>query len=763
MKNIFLKYLGTYILILLLPIILGWSIHETVLRLFESYITTTHIALLRQTSEIIDRYTKEIEWRVLQIAGNSKLKSLMYKETQQVEDNILLIREIINELDSYVIYTSNFNTTMYIYIKNMDLVITPNASYSLEDFLQDELFFRVEGMDAFAWHKNIINTYYPGRFLDARKMTLEDLGRFEMDSMVPYIQSLPVGFRKPPEDITGVILFFTSEKEYISLLENINIPAGGWAYIADEHDRILTGISGGSGIFPVEYEKSEKEGFKKIAIDGNEMIVIYTTSAINNWKYTAVLPERFLLDKTRIIKIISFAVMLVCAAIGILLSSVFAYKRAEPIRKIIGLLRNAFEPGVVQDLSKMDELSGSISRLINKNQDMQALLREQKQFVQSAFFNNLLGGNFRNTREMDSFQFFAGIFIPGRKFIVLLFMISGYEQLASMEIIEELHEIKIVVRNILKQIFTERAHFHDVDERRIALITGLDAHDDAGNKRYIDSSIERFYTDLAVYYKAKPRTGIGSMCSSLLEVNNSFEQAKEALNYLLKTEKGHMLWFEQIHRDVVEYYFPLELEMRLLNATRAGNTDQVALMLEIIHKENLVNRSLEPEKLSELFHEMQGTLIKIKSQVALDTINVNANLDKQADWVFDRLMEKYLSICRQIHQKKKSHNSRLIMQIVDYLGKEYSDKNLSLYSVSSQFSISESYLSYFFKEQTGTNFSLYLEKIRIDMAVGLLSSEDIPIKNIAGRVGYNSDKTFRRVFKKVKGVSPSSFRRELKK
>jgi AraC-like DNA-binding protein len=452
--------------------------------------------------------------------------------------------------------------------------------------------------------------------------------------------------------------------------------------------------------------------------------------------------------------------MLISAVIGIILSSVFAYKRSKPIRKIIELLRNTSDPGAEHDLSKMDELSGSISRLINKNQDMQALLKEQKKVVQTIFFNNLLGGNFRNSQEMNSFRFFTGITIPGRKFIVLLFMITGYEQLASREIIAELQEMKVVVRNILKQIFSERAQFHDVDERRIALITGFDTDDDGENKRYIDSSVERFYTDLAVYYKAKPRTGIGSIYNNLLEVDNSFEQAKEALNYLLKTEKGSTAWFAEVHRDVVEYYFPLELEMRLLNATRAGNINQVTTMLDVIHKENIVNRSLEPEKLSELFHELQGTLIKIKNQVVLNNINVIVPLDKQVDWVFDRFNEKYLSICRQVNRKKKSHNTRLIMQIIDYLTKEYSDKNLSLYSVSAQFSISESYLSYFFKEQTGTNFSLYLEKIRIDIAADLLATQDIPIKNIAGRVGYNSDKTFRRVFKKVKGISPSSFRRE---
>ena len=760
MKNVFIKFLSTYILILLIPIILGWSIYEIVLNQFETYIKSTHLALLNQTREIIDSYARAIEWRAFQIANNSKLQQLMYAEESSAKKHISLIREIVNELASYVIYTNNFNTTFYIYLKELDMIITPNSSYQLSDFIRAEVFFRVEGMTALEWHEKILAQYFPGVFLETKTIMIEDFSANPTE-VVPYIQSLPLGYNKSPDDITGVILFFIRQEEFSALLNNITIPAGGWAYIADETGAVITGHGNQSKIQPISFDTTEQEGLKRTTIDGKEMFMIYTTSAVNNWKYIVVLPTDFVLDKVRIIKVLSLVVFLVSALISILLSILIAYRRAKPIKEMINLLQDTHETGPKTDLSKMDVLSGSITRIINRNQDMQLQLQEQLKFVRTAFFNNLLNGYFRNLQELNLFLSYAGITITEKKFVVLLLNLTGYESLASMDIIEELQKVKAIVKSTLEQVFEDKVFFNDTDERSIAVIVALSADQDSACQAIVDKALQKFLNKISDYYKAKPQMGIGNICSSLLEINNSFEQAKEALNYLLKFEKDFFAWFHNIHKETQEYYFPLELEMRLLNSSKAGDKEQVTNILHTIYLENMQNRNLLPEKLQELFYEMHGTLIKIKNQVALDNnINIKIDLNAPTKQVFQELQHIYLTICEKINVRKKSHNTELIKRIISFLEEEYSNPNLCLYSVASHFSINESYLSYFYKEQTGMNFSFYLEKLRMDHATVLLADSKLAIKEIANQVGYNSDKTFRRVFKRVKGVSPSRFRQE---
>ena len=57
-----------------------------------------------------------------------------------------------------------------------------------------------------------------------------------------------------------------------------------------------------------------------------------------------------------------------------------------------------------------------------------------------------------------------------------------------------------------------------------------------------------------------------------------------------------------------------------------------------------------------------------------------------------------------------------IPEIREYLKKNYSDPSICLSMLSNQFHISESYLSHLFKEKTGENFSIHLEKLRLSEA-----------------------------------------------
>ena len=74
--------------------------------------------------------------------------------------------------------------------------------------------------------------------------------------------------------------------------------------------------------------------------------------------------------------------------------------------------------------------------------------------------------------------------------------------------------------------------------------------------------------------------------------------------------------------------------------------------------------------------------------------------------------------------------------------------------VSKASGISESTLYRTFKDYFGMSFAGYLEQRRINLAFELLKEQGL-IKDVAERVGYTSDHTFRRAFKRVMKVPPS--------
>ena len=74
--------------------------------------------------------------------------------------------------------------------------------------------------------------------------------------------------------------------------------------------------------------------------------------------------------------------------------------------------------------------------------------------------------------------------------------------------------------------------------------------------------------------------------------------------------------------------------------------------------------------------------------------------------------------------------------------------------------ISASYLSTYFKEKMGTNFSDYVQSHRMKQAIILLETTELKIVEVASRVGYQSVNSFIRNFKRFTGYPPGEFRKK---
>ncbi|WP_078553759.1 response regulator transcription factor [Bacillus alkalicellulosilyticus] len=88
-------------------------------------------------------------------------------------------------------------------------------------------------------------------------------------------------------------------------------------------------------------------------------------------------------------------------------------------------------------------------------------------------------------------------------------------------------------------------------------------------------------------------------------------------------------------------------------------------------------------------------------------------------------------------------------------------EDLSLVKLAEIHYFNPSYLSYFFKQETGMNLSEYIEKCRIRKSKELLSQGELKIREISTAVGYNAAHSFTRFFKKVTGKTPKEYRDSL--
>ncbi|MEH7387330.1 response regulator [Bacillus sp. JJ1521] len=86
-------------------------------------------------------------------------------------------------------------------------------------------------------------------------------------------------------------------------------------------------------------------------------------------------------------------------------------------------------------------------------------------------------------------------------------------------------------------------------------------------------------------------------------------------------------------------------------------------------------------------------------------------------------------------------------------------KDVSLAKAAEKAHLSTSYFCKLFKKETGTNFSDYIVKVRLQEAARLLEQTSLRISEIAERLGYSDLAYFSNSFKKQNGMTPSQYRK----
>lgn len=121
---------------------------------------------------------------------------------------------------------------------------------------------------------------------------------------------------------------------------------------------------------------------------------------------------------------------------------------------------------------------------------------------------------------------------------------------------------------------------------------------------------------------------------------------------------------------------------------------------------------------------------------------------------------------RQINseQEEISENNCSIEKVKNGIQENLLDVNLSVASLAELLNITPSYLSRFFKRNTGMGVLEYIHECRIEKAKEIMSENpEAKAKEVAEKVGFANLATFIRVFKKKEGITPGQFRDSMQK
>jgi AraC family transcriptional regulator len=115
---------------------------------------------------------------------------------------------------------------------------------------------------------------------------------------------------------------------------------------------------------------------------------------------------------------------------------------------------------------------------------------------------------------------------------------------------------------------------------------------------------------------------------------------------------------------------------------------------------------------------------------------------------------------RRVRTQEGRFSARELSRICDYVDSVL-NRSPTTAEISRQCGISPAHLRRSFKASTGETLHQYVTNARLRRARVLLAESDLPLKEIAFRLGFASSSTFSSTFHKISGETPSGYRQRL--
>lgn len=751
-SKIFRRFLISYLVILIIPMMAGFISYQVSLDTAEKYSIINSRQVLTQSKKILDQSLDEIDRFVLQFSQDRDLNIILNKNASDKNKIVSILRQLVDKISPYAT-TNEFLENFYIYFKKSELIVTPESVYYRPYHFYEGNYYIDMAMSE--WEENILNNE---RQIIPSKLYMQDE---TSTNVITYVQPLPMN---DFAEHRGSIIIPIENQKLNNLLEGVVEQFNGWAFILDEDHQLITanGIDK-EEIAPLKKKVINEEG--PIYLD-NKTLLITEKSEKNDWLYVAGIPNKALIQEAAPIKYITWTVTGITLIIGLFICLFFAYRNSRPINRVIKTLKEYADPDAKNEY---DFLDGNISKLISTNTDLQMQLSEQKPLLKDAFLKQLLSGEITE-RNSNLYEFAnqANVHLSYHNGYVAVLKIEGYEYMSSSEIYEELNAIRIVIQQESMRICDQfyATNFHS--DKLVYIFLYQE------DEKVLKEKIGKMFTSLQNLfqdeYRVLLKTGLGYPFNSLSDISRSYNEAKQALDYAsFSNEQKAIYWYDEVLKETAVFHYPLEYEFRLLKSLKEGETLEAEKIVQEIFEENVEKRCLSADMHEQFIYELRGTFYKALDQYVFRNDSTAESLrQKLKDISFfeegmneikGRLIEVLQLYCEFVNRNRKESNHSIVNAIKDYVHQHFLCKDLTIYIISGHFSRPEKYISQIFKEETGEYLYEYLEKIRMDEAMNLLANSSRTINDIAEQVGYNSAHSFRRAFKRIHNMTPNQFRK----
>lgn len=477
----------------------------------------------------------------------------------------------------------------------------------------------------------------------------------------------------------------------------------------------------------------------RLRSDGVEYIVFREPSSVIDWTYAFLLPANETLAPIYRAQVTIGVFLLVLIAAGSLVIHYAMRLNYKPIKELTESLGRSGS----DDLESLRDVIGSLS---SQNEHMRAQMMSSPdgQALKDSLLFSLLKGKFASFEEYNREA--APLDMTFTKPCYQVLMLRLFDQETELP------------RQTLSTAFTECLgteftwHFRDLFEQSMFVcLVGMEQ----GMEQELHQRCLRLLDVCAETHGLTFTIGASGCYDDIARLSTACFEATQAVREHFIRGRHQFIPYSELSRTLPAQTNHLSRLSQLSGQTPQQQMQTIRSFVD----------SLKADRVPAL---LAKSYCNSAVQLLIASASRPVNMDDMFTITYLRTADDYLAF--MLHMLDTEPESvpdanqpapvtELLGRIHACIAESFDDCNFSIQDAADQLGLSASYLSQYFKQQTGETLTGYVADLRIKKACTLLETTTMPLQMVSESVGYYNLNSFIRRFKQITGVTPGEYRR----
>lgn len=716
----------------------------------------TSMTMLEQLKIDMDNKIEYVNKLSNSLVFNQKMDMLV-RDNQTVYTYEDLMKDMMGFTKSDFIYD------YYVYFANSDEVVTSTIKIDPKHFYDNV--YNYEDVQYEKWY-SMLHEYHFRQYMSATPLNAYGS---QTQSVITFMQTIPI----TRSNALAQAIILIDESKIKAVIDKMNWASGAHIYVLNKSsETILTSKNAPVISDDIKQVMNTTSGVVDHEQNAENFIVSFQISDDTGWKYIMVTPKSKFFTQINRIKVNGYTILVICILIGSVLACVYTYKNYRPIKEISNIIGHE-DSGNIQSNNEFEHIRSFLIQTIEKKKELKDIINVQAPIMRSSYFTKLMKGYPRSTgNEKDSLGF-LGIELQSDRFMVIITEISDRCGFFKDHTEEEWMLGRFILMNVGEELFNNeyRCYFVEIDHCRVAFILNLQQDCDGIHQKNEFEQIYTLYNEvIEKKWGLSITCGVSNQHTGMIQLRECYDEAMKALEYSTVKGKGGIIYFEELSRGDSYYYYPIDIEIQMINLLRSGDYENAIQMVDMIIEVNFKSRRISYETGKCLIIEMISTYMKVmnvilaksgESTIPMDDMVKNVLGSSTIEEMSMKMKEMADSICKLVKKNQGTPGEKLVNEVIAYIRDNFSDNSLSLKSIAERFDITPQYVSTLFKKHTSENIKDFISQIRLEKAKEYLADSSLTTSQIAEMLGYADEKGVIRLFKKCEGITPGSYRKSI--